>query len=165
MATITVHIALETLNVEHLSQVHLTRHKVQDVSYTEEELKNMYDSTSGRCHLCGEKIDFDAYPTEWEVDHSRPRSKGGTEHGNNLYPAHKSCNRARQNRLASVIRDQNGLSKPPLSRKQRKKKKKDKALTWGGLAAIAGVLLGGPPGAVAAGAIGAVAGHEQDPDE
>lgn len=135
------------------------------MSYSREELNRIHQKTSGRCHLCGGELDFDSYGEGWEVDHSRPKSKGGTEHGNNLYPAHTSCNRARQDRPASAIREQNGLERPLLSRKQRKKRRKTNAVTWGGVAAIAGGMLAGPPGAVMAGAVGAFAGHEQDPDE
>lgn len=46
---------------------------------------------SGPCVYCGKKAT--------EVDHVRPLSRGGIEHGANLVPACKSCNSAKKDRL------------------------------------------------------------------
>lgn len=34
----------------------------------------------------------------WEIDHSRPQSKGGTDHLNNLQPMNTSANRSKGNK-------------------------------------------------------------------
>ena len=34
----------------------------------------------------------------WEVDHSKPQSKGGTDHLNNLQPMNTSANRSKGNK-------------------------------------------------------------------
>ncbi|RLD12876.1 MAG: HNH endonuclease [Caldiserica bacterium] len=45
----------------------------------------------------GNKIRFGSYGTQgkygWEIDHKRPQSKGGSEHGRNLQPLHWKENR------------------------------------------------------------------------
>lgn len=70
------------------------------MNYGDEELKDIYDRTSGYCHLCHRKMSLSNYGRPgargaWEIEHSRPRVKGGTDHGNNLYGAHIKCNRAK----------------------------------------------------------------------
>ncbi|MCR9171089.1 MAG: HNH endonuclease [bacterium] len=39
-----------------------------------------------------------ATPMGWEIDHSRPRKEGGTNHLNNLRPLNTSLNRGRNNK-------------------------------------------------------------------
>lgn len=34
----------------------------------------------------------------WEIDHSKPQSKGGTDHLNNLQPMNTSANRSKGNK-------------------------------------------------------------------
>ena len=36
-------------------------------------------------------------PMAWEVDHSKPKSKGGTDHLNNLQAMNPSANRSKGN--------------------------------------------------------------------
>ena len=42
----------------------------------------MYRHSYGKCSQMG-----------WEVDHSKPKAKGGTDHLNNLQPLHWNANR------------------------------------------------------------------------
>ena len=70
------------------------------MAYDNEILNDIFDKTDGYCHICDGKITFSAYGDVyhrkgWEVDHSIPRAKGGTDHLNNLLPAHTSCNRSK----------------------------------------------------------------------
>ena len=68
--------------------------------FTDKKLNAIYDRSRGYCHICGKKLAFINYGNfgkrgAWEVDHSKPRVKGGTDHPNNLYPACISCNRSK----------------------------------------------------------------------
>jgi hypothetical protein len=38
-------------------------------------------------------------PMGWEIDHSKPQSKGGTDHLNNLQPLNTSLNRKKGNKM------------------------------------------------------------------
>ncbi len=71
------------------------------MAYTDDELNYIYDKTHGYCWHCGKKVSFSNYgrPGEigaWEVDHSIPVSRGGTDHLNNLFPSCVECNRSKQ---------------------------------------------------------------------
>jgi len=66
--------------------------------YDNETLNCIYEKTEGHCHICGKKLSFSNYHRlgrtgAWEVDHSVPVAKGGTDHLNNLFPACIACNR------------------------------------------------------------------------
>lgn len=61
----------------------------------------IFNKTNGQCHLCGSTIFFLFYGDllsryGWEIDHARPQSMGGSDRLANLWPAHPSCNRTRQ---------------------------------------------------------------------
>lgn len=63
-------------------------------------LAYIYDKTDGYCYHCGKKIAWSNYGQSgrrgaWEVDHSKPRSRGGTDHLNNLVPSCIPCNRSK----------------------------------------------------------------------
>jgi hypothetical protein len=60
--------------------------------FNEKRQQQIFVRTSGYCHICHAKLDFDKYGDvgkegAWEVEHSTPQAKGGTHHLNNLYPA------------------------------------------------------------------------------
>ncbi len=62
-----------------------------------ETLNRVYDKTDGYCGYCGKKLawcNHGAYGARaaWQVDHSKPLSRGGTNHLNNLVPACIPCN-------------------------------------------------------------------------
>ncbi len=74
------------------------------MSFSKRELKKIFGKTGGRCRYCGKPLSFGNYGRRngvlgvygrWEVDHSKPQAKGGTDHLNNLYPACPSCNRSK----------------------------------------------------------------------
>lgn len=129
------------------------------MGYSRAELRWIYDRTGGYCHLCRCKLSFTNYAKHgargaWEVEHSRPRAKGGTDRLNNLYAAHIRCNRAKGKRSTRAAR---GGGPAPPSREARRRK--DDATAG----AVIGGLVGsafGPWGIAAGAAIGGLLGHE-----
>jgi hypothetical protein len=52
----------------------------------------------------------------WEVEHSIPRAKGGSDRLTNLYPACIGCNRAKGSKSTRSARAKHGKVRAPLSR-------------------------------------------------
>ena len=103
-----------------------------------DRLDRIFYRTDGQCHICRKRLCFGNYGSigkrgAWEIEHSRPRSRGGTDHLNNLYAACISCNRSKGNGTTASARSGNGYRTAPLS----KQKKQQNALKGG----IAGSLL------------------------
>lgn len=133
------------------------------------ELRDIYDRTRGKCHICCKKLAFRNYGISgaigaWHVEHSIPVAKGGTNHRNNLYAAHIRCNIEKATVTARTARRWNGRNKVPLNRATYEKEKTDNTILGGALGIGIGVLLGGPPGALLVGLLGATLGSEVDPD-
>lgn len=66
--------------------------------WTSEELSRIFDKTGGYCRYCEKRLAWRNYgapgaKAAWEVDHSVPLSRRGTNHMNNLFPACIPCNR------------------------------------------------------------------------
>ena len=66
--------------------------------YNEEELIDIYYKNDGYCWWCGMKLALSNYgflgeKAAWEVDHSNPISRGGTDYFRNLVPSCIGCNR------------------------------------------------------------------------
>jgi 5-methylcytosine-specific restriction endonuclease McrA len=136
--------------------------------YTRQELREIYDRTSGYCHLCGQKVYFTNYAKPgsrgaWEVEHSHARAHGGTERINNKYPAHIDCNRDKGIVTTRAARARHGRTKAPLSRERRAAAKRESAVAGGLIGAAVGSLAG-PVGALVCGGLGAYIGHKQNPD-
>ena len=116
-----------------------------------DRLDRVFSRTDGHCHICCKRLCFGNHGAigkqgAWEIEHSRPRSRGGTDHLNNLYAACISCNRA-----------------APLS----KQKKQQNALKWGIAGSLAALFV--PPplrlvALVAGAAAGALLGHDYEPE-
>lgn len=139
------------------------------MKFTNEELNEIYDRTSERCHICHKKLAFRNYGVvgargAWEVEHSNPQAKGGTHRKNNLYPACIPCNRSKGAKSTKSARAKNGKRKAPLSKQKRADAKANNAFAGGALGAVAGSLLG-PWGALIGGALGAKLAHDQNPDD
>lgn len=130
------------------------------MAYKDEQLDLIYRRTSGRCHLCQKMLSRKNYNRSdrkgaWHVDHSVPRSKGGTDHLNNLKAACIECNRQKSDKTTRAARSWNGKTRAPLSFEQRKQAKSENTFfgalgggavgfALGGLAgALVGVLAGG----------------------
>ena len=129
-----------------------------------ETLQRIFRKTNGRCHLTGQKLVFQNYgqfgfPGAWEIEHSIPVSRGGTDHINNLYPACISANRSKCDGTTRSVRSQNGLTRAPMSKTQQDQVRENN--TWGGLAigAAAGLPFG-PIGVGVGALVGALFGSE-----
>lgn len=138
------------------------------MAYSNERLENIFDRTSGYCHICGGRLSFCNYAVRgarvaWEVEHSRPRCEGGTERLNNLYAAHISCNRSKQAVCTRKARAQHGRTRAPLSVKRRSSVKSNNALSGGLLGAVLGSAVG-PWGMVIGATLGGTRGYHRNPD-
>lgn len=108
-------------------------------------LRRIFGRSGGKCHLCFKRLDFGAYGAlnadgAWEIDHSRPRAFGGSDHLNNLYPACPSCNRSKGTRSARAVRAEAGYTQPPASEAERQAFRRERAFggaVWGALGAAA----------------------------
>jgi hypothetical protein len=81
-----------------------------------ERLKQIFNKTNGRCHICHNNLSFSGYGNTWEVEHSIPRAKGGTDHLNNLFAAHLSCNRTKGTKHTRTARAEYGNTRAPHSK-------------------------------------------------
>lgn len=71
------------------------------MAYDDFTLSYIYDKNKGYCNICGKKLAYSNYGTlntkgAWEVDHSKSKAKGGTNHRNNLFSSCISCNRGKR---------------------------------------------------------------------
>jgi 5-methylcytosine-specific restriction endonuclease McrA len=138
------------------------------MAYDDATLSRIYDRTGGYCHLCGKKLSFTNYGRAgrkgaWQVEHSVPRAKGGTDHGNNLFAACIDCNLDKSDSTTRTARSWHGRTGAPLSREKRKKGRTSNALAGGILGGLLGAALGPWTAAIGAG-IGAKIGHGVKPD-
>lgn len=137
--------------------------------YSNDELNQIYDRTSGKCHLCHKKVAFKNYGAHgargaWHVEHSRPLAKGGTDRMSNLYAACISCNLQKHTFTTRTARSWVDKTKAPLSRERREGAKQKNAVGGGVIGAGLGAAFAGPPGALVGAIVGAIVGHSQNPD-
>lgn len=143
--------------------------KLDDMALNDMQLGRVYRRTSGYCHLCHSKLARKNYGRPgkkgaWEIEHSVPRSKGGTDHPNNLYPACVGCNRDKSNGSTTTARSSNGKVRAPLCPEKRKQAKTENSLLGAACGGVVGFVLAGPVGAaIAALAAGHLAASE-NPD-
>jgi len=135
--------------------------------YDTEQLQFIYYRTDGHCHICHSKLSLINHGAigergAWEIDHSRPRSKGGSDHGNNLFPACVSCNRDKSNRSTRTARTWNATTRAPLSREKKRQMRTENATAGGVLGGLLG-LAGGPLGVIFGASIGAAFGRSIRP--
>jgi 5-methylcytosine-specific restriction endonuclease McrA len=140
------------------------------MAFNEEELNKIYDRTTGHCHICHKKLAFRNYGklgarAAWEVEHSNPQVKGGSNRLNNLYPACISCNRSKGSSCTASVRAKHGKTRAPLSTEKRQKAKTGNALAGGALGGMMGGAVAGPVGAILCACVGAALGHSQNPDK
>ena len=140
-------------------------------SFSEERLREIFARTDGRCVLCRKPLHFEHYgkpepefPTAWQVDHSKALAAGGTDHLNNLNPAHASCNRLKGARLtAREARVRRGVSRPPLSTSARRRAQARGAIGGGAAGFALAFVIGSP--VLLLTSIGAALGLLLDPNE
>lgn len=138
------------------------------MKWTSARRRQIFDRTSGKCHICHGTLEFLSYGKDggWEIEHSNPRVKGGTDRLNNLYPAHAKCNRSKGARSTSLARKRFGKTRAPLSVAKRKQEKiKAGFLNGLGMAAISTVLRIHPSTGLFITAVTAVASFLHDPDD
>jgi len=140
------------------------------MSYSDDEIEAAYDRTDGNCHLCGGRMAWSNYGKPgrrqaWEMEHSRPRGGGwgGTDHANNRYGAHVSCNRSKGTRSTRSARRDYGRTRAPLSRSTKVKLRRRNAAIGSGVGAVVGSA-GGPLGAVLGGVFGSWIGDSIEID-
>jgi 5-methylcytosine-specific restriction endonuclease McrA len=138
------------------------------MAYDDATLSRIYDRTSGYCHLCGKKLSFTNYGRSgrkgaWHVEHSVPRAKGGTDHGNNLFAACIDCNLEKSDSSTRTSRNWNGRTRAPLSRGKRKEARTSNIVAGGTLGGLLGAALG-PLGVAIGVGVGAKIGHDVRPD-
>lgn len=81
--------------------------------YDRDRLNAIYDKTGGYCHLCNKKLSFINHGRHgskgaWQVDHSKARANGGTNHMNNLFPSCIPCNIEKGTLHKTTIRRRKG---------------------------------------------------------
>jgi 5-methylcytosine-specific restriction endonuclease McrA len=141
----------------------------QQMAYSDERLNDIFDRTSGYCHICGLKLSFSNYGVfgargSWEVEHSRPRCEEGSTRLCNLYAAHISCNRSKRARSTRSVRAQYGRTRAPLSVNRRSQAKVDNALGEALVVGLIGALLAGRGGFAAGALLGYKHGYDLNPD-
>lgn len=134
------------------------------MNYSKSDRQYVLEKSGGRCNYCRKNLRLGAHGLSqdqggWHVDHSRPRSGGGSQHRNNLVAACVRCNLRKGARPSSFARAMNGLSAAPLSHARQTRVRLRNSI----IGALVGGLLGGPAIVVGAcAAIGALL--EPDPD-
>lgn len=136
------------------------------MQYSNDELNSIYDRTDGRCHICYKQLAFINYGRTggargaWEVEHSRPRAKGGTGRINNLYAACIACNRQKGITSTRSARLKHGKTRAPRSIVKQKEVKLGNAALGAGIGLV-GFLINPAVGLLSVG-LGSVIGYRQD---
>jgi 5-methylcytosine-specific restriction endonuclease McrA len=138
------------------------------MSFSKKDRRNIYDRASGYCHICHKKLAFTNYGIcgskgAWEIEHSNPKSLGGTDRLNNLYPAHIFCNRSKNNKSTRSVRLKHGKTKAPLSKAARMETKNSNSFVGALIGGTLGLFVG-PWGAIAGSMLGARIGYDKNPD-
>jgi len=135
-----------------------------------EKRHRIFNRTSGYCHICHQKLAFKNYGKfgtrgAWEIEHSKPISKGGTNHLSNLYPACISCNRKKLAKSTRTARRTYNKTRAPLSIVQRERVKRANAIEGIAIGGLLGKILFGKSGAVLGALIGGNMGYQRNPDK
>lgn len=136
------------------------------MAYDKATLRCIFRRTDGRCHLCHRRVTLKRYGRAgevgaWHVEHSRPRARGGCDHGNNLYAAHIDCNLKKGVKSSRSMRAVYGKQRAPYSAKKKRAVRVENAATGFLGGALTGAAIGGPPGAVIGALIGGLIGTER----
>jgi 5-methylcytosine-specific restriction endonuclease McrA len=138
------------------------------MAFTPDQLAAVFTRTSGLCHLCRGTLALANYGKNgrrgaWEVDHSVPRAKGGTDRLNNLAPACIGCNRSKRDGSTRRVRQANGFTRKPMSPDEKDNVRGRNGLIGLGAGAFSGLLVGGPLGAFIGALVGAGLGALPEP--
>ena len=137
------------------------------MAYDKKILRQIYDRTSGRCHICHKKLSFLNYANidakgAWEVEHSVGRAKGGTDHLNNLFAACISCNRQKGILTTRTARSWFGNTRAPLSKEKKSQIKRKNAVAGAVFGGIAGLAIS-PVAAILGAGLGLLVGSSLTP--
>lgn len=140
------------------------------MKYDEEKKKLIFQKTDGKCHICHKKLASKNYGIRytkgaWEVEHSIPKAKGGSDHLNNLYPACIECNRDKKTSSTRSARNKNGQTKAPYSKEKKETIRSKNRTTKGLIGTTIGFAVGGPIGAIIGTGIGYIIGDSEDPED
>lgn len=98
----------------------------------------------------------------WQVGHSNPKSRGGSDYLRNLYPAHIECNQERRSASTKAARSWYGYKHAPLSKEKKKRIRRSQAV----IGCIIGGVIGsvaGPWGTAGGAVLGAKFGYDLNP--
>lgn len=131
------------------------------------QLQKIYSRTDGNCHICHRKLVFSNYAIHglkvaWQIEHSVPKAKGGTNHLNNLFAACISCNLKKGILTTGTARRRNGFTRAPYSNVKRQKIEHDNIAKGVVIGAFLG-LVGGPIGSIIGGTLGGYIGKNNSP--
>ena len=130
-------------------------------------LQKIFQKTDGNCHICHGKLSFTNYGNlgsrgAWNIEHSKPKAKGGSDHLNNLYAACISCNTDKGVKHTKTARAKYGYTRAPHSRTKKETVRNDNVLGGGLLGGILGSIFG-PVGTLVGAGLGAIIGNENSP--
>lgn len=133
----------------------------------EKRLRKIYNKTDGYCHICYKKISFINYAKygsrgAWEIEHSKPRAKGGSDRMNNLFPTCISCNRNKGSKSTKTARRKYGNTRAPYSKAKKQQIKQQNTMTGAAIGGLIGSVFG-PGGAIIGAGIGAKLGNDSSP--
>lgn len=140
------------------------------MAFEKAQLERIFNRTSGHCHICWGKLCHKNYGQfgkrgAWEVEHSIAKSNGGTDHCNNLFAAHITCNRQKGGLTTRTVRNRNGKTCAPMSTEQREKAQDENTFLGAVFGGFAGLLIAGHLGAAAGAVAGGKFGRSLNPDE
>lgn len=100
-----------------------------------ERTEQIYRKTDGYCHLCAKKLSLNNYAKmgskgAWEIEHSVPKAKGGSDHLNNLFPACINCNRDKGIYSSRTARRWHDQTKAPLSKERKQEESFNSTVGW-----------------------------------
>jgi 5-methylcytosine-specific restriction endonuclease McrA len=129
-----------------------------------ERLKKIYSKTDGNCHICHSSLTFSSYGKTkgWQIDHSVPKAKGGTNHLNNLLSACSGCNNEKGTYHTKTARGWNGKTRAPYNKAKKQKIKTNNTVGGAVIGGLIGSLLG-PGGAALGATIGGAIGNTNSP--
>jgi len=91
--------------------------------FTDSERRIILRHYSGKCQICGKKVDPDIF----DLGHIKAHIKGGKK----VVPMHPKCNRTQGTRTAGEFRKRLGISKPKTRKgKPTKRKIKRRVREW-----------------------------------
>ena len=138
--------------------------------FADDELTDIFDRTDGDYHICDRKLAFGNYGRfgergAWEVEHSNPKVRGGTNRRSNLYAACISCNREKRDGSTRSARAKYGRTAAPLSANRKNDLRSRNGLIGAALGvAAARALMASPQIALAMVGFGALLGYKMEPD-